>query len=109
MNWIKIFSPAIMEGPDFIKEVKLSGKKLCIVKDGDQLFAVQNRCPHAGASLSGGWCINGSIVCPYHRHEFSLETGRGKAQQGNYLETFPVDFRTDGIYVGLKDSWWKFW
>ncbi len=109
MNWIRIFPVEILSGDDFIKRIVVSGIKLCVVKTGGQLFVVQNKCPHAGADLSNGWCSEGNIVCPYHRHEFNLITGRGKPGQGNYINTYPVENRDDGIYVGLKDSWWKFW
>ncbi len=109
MIWIKIFPAEVLDGEDFIKKINVSGKKLCAVKTGDRLFVVQNKCPHAGAELSQGWCSNGNIICPYHRHEFNLETGRGKAGQGNYLNHYPVEARGDGIYVGLKKSWWQFW
>ena len=109
MNWIKILPPSALTGPDFIKQLKVSGTTVCLVKSGEKLFAVQNRCPHAGADLSGGWCREGHIVCPYHRHEFDLETGRGKAEQGNYINTYPVSIRADGVYLGFKKPWWKFW
>ena len=109
MKWYKLFSPAVLNGADFIKRVEVSGRKLCAIKISDKIFVIQNSCPHAGADLSKGWCRNGNIVCPYHRHEFDLATGRGMAGQGNYVNTFPVENRDDGIYVGLKDSWWKLW
>ena len=109
MKWYKLFSPDVLNGADFIKRVEVSGRKLCVVKISDKIFVIQNSCPHAGADLSSGWCRNGNIVCPYHRHEFDLATGRGIAGQGNYVNTYPVESRDDGIYVGLKDSWWKFW
>ncbi|MEJ7779861.1 MAG: Rieske 2Fe-2S domain-containing protein [Daejeonella sp.] len=109
MKWFKVFSKDILSGPDFLKQVHISGKRVCVVKAEGKIFAVQNRCPHAGADLSKGWCRNGNIVCPYHRHEFNLETGRGKASQGNYIQTYPVEVRADGVYVGVKKAWWKFW
>ena len=109
MNWIKIFHRDVLQGEDFVKKIDVSGKKLCAVKDGDKLFVVQLKCPHAGADLSQGWCNNGHLVCPYHRHEFDLETGRGNQGQGNYINTFTLETRQDGIYIGVKDTWWKFW
>jgi nitrite reductase/ring-hydroxylating ferredoxin subunit len=109
MKWIKIFPLEILDDRDFIKRIEVSGKKLCTVKTGRRLYVVQNKCPHAGAELSQGWCSDGNLICPYHRHEFSLESGRGKAGQGNYLHTYPVEIRDDGIYLGLKSTWWKFW
>ena len=109
MRWFKVFSTNVLNGDDFVHRIEVSGKKLCAVKTGDNLFVIQNKCPHAGADLSSGKCVNGKIICPYHRHEFDLVTGRGKPGQGNYVNTYPIEKRDDGIYVGLKDTWWKFW
>lgn len=108
MKWFKLFAAGILTSPDFIKLVTVSGKKLCIVKEGQRIFAVQNKCPHAGADLSQGWCDKGNLVCPYHRHEFNLETGRGAPGQGDYINTYPVEIREEGVYVGIKEFWWKF-
>lgn len=108
MKWFKLFAAGILTSPDFIKLVTVSGKKLCIVKEGQRIFAVQNKCPHAGADLSQGWCDKGNLVCPYHRHEFNLETGRGAPGQGDYINTYPVEIREEGVYIGIKEPWWKF-
>lgn len=109
MNWIKIVSIDKLSKEDFISKVNVSGKKICLVRTEGNLFAVQNRCPHAGAQLSNGWCSKGKIVCPYHRQEFDLQTGRGAEEQRNYVDTYPLDMRKDGLYIGIKKPWWKFW
>ena len=109
MDWIRIFTPGVLQEEDFIKKIIVSGKNLCAVKNGGKLYVVQNKCPHAGADLSQGWCSKGNLICPYHRYEFDLETGRGKAGQGNYIDTYPLETRNDGVYIGIRQSWWKFW
>ncbi len=109
MNWIKLFPLTILSSEDFIKKVTVSGKKLCLVKTEGKLFAIQNKCPHAGAQLSNGWCFKGKIICPYHRQEFDLETGRGADGQNNYVDTYPIEIQEDGVYIGIEKPWWKFW
>ena len=105
MKWIKL----AMELPedDFVKTVKFDGKKLCLVRHQNKLHALQNSCPHAGGILSGGWCKNGNIVCPLHRYEYNLETGRGLAGQNDYVDVYPIEQREDGFYVGLPEGFWK--
>lgn len=110
MKWIKVFShQEILTSDNFLKSVRVSGKKLCMVKVEGSFYAVQNKCPHAGADLSQGWCSEGKLVCPFHRHKFNLETGRGDPGQGDYLNTYPVELREDGVYVGIRKPWWKIW
>lgn len=105
MKWIKL----AMELPedDFVKTVKVDGKKLCLVRHQNKLHALQNSCPHAGGILSGGWCKNGNIVCPLHRYEYNLETGRGLAGQNDCVDVYPIAQREDGFYVGLPEGFWK--
>lgn len=105
LKWHKI--EAEIPGDEFVKQINVNGKKLCLVKHQQQLFAVQNTCPHAGGVLSGGWCKNGNLICPVHRWEYSLQTGRGAEGQGDYIDTFPLEERADGVYVGFKESFWK--
>ncbi len=105
MKWHKIDEQ--LPDEEFVIPVKVDGKKLCLVKHAQQLYAVQNTCPHAGGILSGGWCKNGYLICPIHRWEYNLENGRGATGQGDYIDTYPVEIRADGIYIGLKESIWK--
>lgn len=105
LNWIKVNEPIPTE--DFVQQIKLEGKKLCLVRADGKLYAVENTCPHAGGILSGGWCKSGNIICPIHRWEYNLENGRGAPGQGDYINTYPIEDRSDGIYIGIKIGLWK--
>ncbi|QNL48700.1 Rieske 2Fe-2S domain-containing protein [Olivibacter sp. SDN3] len=88
-----------------IRKIKRAGKHICLINHENKYFATSWRCPHAGADLSNGWCEEGRIVCPYHRHAFDLETGRGDKGQGNYINTYPIEKRDGKWYVGWKTNW----
>ncbi|MXV15673.1 Rieske (2Fe-2S) protein [Hufsiella ginkgonis] len=107
-NWIKV-SPPITGAEDFVKPVLADGKKLALVFGDGKYFATQSYCPHAGADLSRGWCKSGKLICPHHRYEYDLVTGRGNPLQGDYIDVYPVEARADGIYVGfeVKKSLWE--
>ncbi|MNY44660.1 Assimilatory nitrite reductase [NAD(P)H] small subunit [compost metagenome] len=105
LKWHKI--DAEVAEQDFVQQIRVDGKKLCLVKHHGDFFVVQNYCPHAGGVLSGGWCKNGHLICPVHRWEYNLHTGRGAEGQGDYIDTYPVEVRADGLYVGFKESWLK--
>ena len=105
LKWVKIFSVGILKEKNFIKLVKVQGKKICVVKVNEDFFAVQNRCPHAGAELSQGFCSDKKLICSHHRYEYDLETGRGKEGQGDYVTTYPIKITHDGIYLGFKEKW----
>lgn len=105
MKWVKIDEPIPEE--EFIKQIKINGKKLCLIRHHNQLYAVQNTCPHADGILSGGWCKDGQVVCPIHRYTYNLATGRGAKGQGDYIDTYPIEERIDGVYIGFKEGLWK--
>lgn len=89
---------------DFVMQVKVAGKKLCLIRNEAEVHLVQNSCPHAGGILSGGWCKNGMVICPLHRYAYSLENGRGAEGQGDYIEVYPVRVEGDGLYAGFRQN-----
>ena len=103
MKWYKVFDSEVLQKDDFIKAVTVNGKKLCAVKSGEELFITQAYCPHAGAGLSGGWCKDGKLICPFHRYEYDLYTGKGAVGQGDYIDIYPSEKLEDGVYVGLPE------
>lgn len=86
-------------------EIEVKGKKICIAKINESLFACSQKCPHAGGYITDGFIdAGGNVVCPLHRYKFSLQSGRNTSGEGYYLKTYPLEKRTDGIYVGLEEN-----
>lgn len=102
LRWYKI-EEKIPEG-DFIRQIDLAGKKLCLLRNEGKIHLVQNMCPHAGGTLSGGWCEHGKLICPIHRYAYDLENGRGAEGQGDYIDIYPLREETDGLYAGFRQS-----
>ncbi|NGF55628.1 Rieske 2Fe-2S domain-containing protein [Parapedobacter sp. SGR-10] len=102
--WYAIQVP---EGEGKVHRIIVDGKKLCVVVQNGKPYATSSRCPHAGADLSQGWCEEGRLVCPYHRHRFDLQTGRGDPGQGDYIHVYPMKKENGQWYVGLERPWWR--
>ena len=47
-----------------------------IVRQRGRVCALAHSCAHLGGPLSEGTLNDGSVVCPWHGSEFSLEDGR---------------------------------
>ncbi len=109
MKWIKLPIEVTAIKENELIKINAERKQLCLVKYDDEFFATKTKCPHAGADLSQGKCVNGEIECPFHRYRYDLKTGRGTAGQGDYLQTYPVKSEKGELYVGFEDAWWKFW
>ncbi|WP_454802557.1 Rieske (2Fe-2S) protein [Mucilaginibacter phyllosphaerae] len=97
----------ILNGAPFIKKAKVSGKSILIISYENELFALGAICPHAREDLSGGWCTDGKLVCPYHRFSYNLQTGQGSPGQNDYVESYPVEIRTGEVYIGIESFWDK--
>jgi nitrite reductase/ring-hydroxylating ferredoxin subunit len=88
-----------------LRTIVIEGKKICMARLESGYYAVDNKCPHAGAHLSAGWCENQLVVCPIHRYKYDLKTGKG--MQGDFVQPYPVEVRKDGVYIGLEKKWWQ--
>ncbi len=112
MAWYKVIEQADLSQP-FIKKVKAGGKSICLVNNNGQLFALTAVCPHAGADLSQGWCNEQRLVCPRHRYEYDLHTGKGVPGQNDYVNTYAVKIEGTDVYIEIKlwtesvKSWFK--
>lgn len=57
--------------PGAVVGVRLLGRAIALWRNGDQLLAWADQCPHRGAQLSLGQVKGGALVCPYHAWEFN--------------------------------------
>jgi nitrite reductase/ring-hydroxylating ferredoxin subunit len=81
--------------------VVLKERPLCFVRMNGELRALADRCPHQGKPLSGGWCDEGHVVCPYHRFHFDPVTGKARHGVCSNVEVFALEQRKDGLYIGF--------
>ncbi len=73
-----------------------------ILSDGTRAFAaVDDRCPHAGASLASGWLDGDQLVCPLHGWEFDLDTGTCPVGAEWAVQTWPVREVGGRLQLGL--------
>jgi 3-phenylpropionate/trans-cinnamate dioxygenase ferredoxin subunit len=63
--------------PGTAVKVEVAGVPVCVVRCGDDVFAIGDICSHANISLSEGevMCDEREIECWKHGSMFSLETG----------------------------------
>lgn len=66
-----------------------------------QFHAIDNACPHRGASLAGGPVEGSRVTCPWHGWEFDIPTGKMWKSDG--VRTHPVKIEGDEIWVALEE------
>lgn len=80
------------------------GRRICLVRDGNTVYAVDDRCPHRDFALSGGDVVAPCVLeCPWHGAHFDVRTGavlQGPATDA--LATYVVRVEADGIFVGPR-------
>lgn len=58
--------------------------------DDDQVFAIDDRCPHKNGPLSEG-IVHGTLVtCPLHNWVFDLNTGQAQGADQGQVASFAV-------------------
>ncbi len=106
-RWFKI-ADSIKEidfAENGMAEITVNGKTVCLALHNDTLTACTQKCPHAGGTLSHGYLdALGNIVCPVHRYKFSLQNGRNISGEGYFLKTFPVEIRSNGVFIGFEEN-----
>ena len=86
-----------------IAEVK--GKKICVGRRGEEVFAFAYKCPHAGGILADGYIdALGNVVCPLHRYKYDMKSGRNVSGEGYHLKHWPLDIREDGVYIEMEEA-----
>ena len=106
IEWVKIFQSdalartAIQENT--LRLIIVYGKRICLTVHGGKFFAVQDRCPHNGASLSEGKINHREeIVCPLHGYRFQLNGGMACDSSSADLVTYPIKIDDTGFFIGL--------
>jgi nitrite reductase/ring-hydroxylating ferredoxin subunit len=82
--------------------VSVDGHTLCLFIDGDEVHAVDNRCPHMGFPLHRGTVCDGILTCHWHHARFDLSTGGTFDQWADELRRFPVELDGDSVLVDVS-------
>jgi nitrite reductase (NADH) small subunit/3-phenylpropionate/trans-cinnamate dioxygenase ferredoxin subunit len=86
------------------KTVQGPGKCISVFRDGDRYFAIDDMCPHMGASLAGGFVENGIVTCAWHYWRFRLSDGAWADNPRIKIGSYPVHLVDGEIRLELPDS-----
>jgi nitrite reductase/ring-hydroxylating ferredoxin subunit len=77
---------------------------VCLFVDGDDVRAVDNRCPHMGFPLHRGTVCDGILTCHWHHARFDLATGGTFDQWADELRRFPVRLDGDAVLINATQA-----
>jgi len=65
----------------------------------DEVYALDNSCPHKGGPLAEGIVHGASVTCPLHNWVFSLETGQAQGLDEGSVATYPARVEGGRIFL----------
>ncbi len=84
------------------KCVRVGNRELALFRTSDdQVFAVENRCPHRGGDLSQGIVSGEFVFCPLHDWKICLKDGRVQAPDEGCVKTYRAAVKDGLVYVEL--------
>jgi nitrite reductase/ring-hydroxylating ferredoxin subunit len=85
-----------------MKLVRVEGTPVLLIKQGGQIFAIDNRCPHMGCGFSGGKLEDSTVICPCHDWRFSLQTGEYENEKAFKLVFYRFKISDGKIFVEIN-------
>jgi nitrite reductase (NADH) small subunit len=67
----------------------------------DQIFALEDRCPHKGGPLSQGIVHGTAVACPLHNWSISLATGEALGADKGCTPRIPIKQENGAVYLEL--------
>jgi NAD(P)H-dependent nitrite reductase small subunit len=98
--WIRVAEAGEIP-PGAGRSVSAGARRVAVFNAGGELFAIDDACPHQGASLGQGALDAGRVVCPLHAWVFDLRTGRCPHDSHEPVATYPVRCSAGAIEVHL--------
>lgn len=86
------------------KLVFANGRSIVVLNVESRLHAVDNSCPHNGASLASGRLDGNVLQCPAHGLRFNLATGCMPGAGGLCLKTYAIHEADGHIVIELDDD-----
>lgn len=79
----------------------VNGRVIAVFRQQDDYFAIDDLCPHMGASLAGGYVEEGIVSCPLHAWRFRISDGTWCDNPRIKIDSFPVRVAGDEIQVAV--------
>jgi 3-phenylpropionate/trans-cinnamate dioxygenase ferredoxin subunit len=81
----------------------VDGRSVVLFNIEGTVHAIDNSCPHNGASLANGKLQGRILQCPAHGLRFDLSTGCMPGEGGLCLAKFPVHVQDGRLMLTIED------
>lgn len=101
MEFVKVASTNDLK-PGEMKSVEVEQKEICLANVNGNLYAIGNKCTHAGCMLTDGKLDGPNVKCSCHFSVFNVQTGavvKGPAAEPE--PTYQVKLENGQILISL--------
>ena len=77
----------------------VNGRMVAVFNEGGDFQAIDDTCPHMGASLAGGYMEDGIVTCPWHAWRFKICDGTWCDNPRVKIDAFEVRVEGEEIQV----------
>jgi nitrite reductase (NADH) small subunit len=82
----------------------INGRVVAVFNDAGAFRAIDDMCPHAGASLSSGTLVEGTVTCAWHGWRFHLCDGSWADYRKLKIAVYPVRVLGTEVQVEVPDG-----
>lgn len=82
--------------------VEVRGRYIALFLFQNQVHAIDDLCPHMGASLGAGAVENGIVSCPWHGWRFRVTDGAWVSCPNNKNKVYNVKVEGEDILLDLN-------
>ena len=86
------------------KAFAVNGRMVALFNDAGKYYAIDDFCPHMGASLAGGHMANGIVACPWHAWRFCIQDGTWCDNPKIKIDAFEVRLEGEEIQVKAAEK-----
>ena len=83
---------------------EVAGRLVALFHDGTTYHAIDDLCPHMGASLGSGPFVDGIVTCPWHAWRFRICDGAWCDNPKLKVDVFPVRVVGEAIEVQVPPA-----
>lgn len=102
-RWIQVAEAATLP-PGQGRTVAAGDAELALFNDAGEFLALDDACPHQGASLGTGTLHEGRVICPLHSWVFDVRSGRCPRDTHEPVRTYPTRCRDGVVEVMIADA-----
>lgn len=85
------------------RRINLSTMKIAVFRTQDNdVYAIEDKCPHLGGPLSEGIVHDGCVTCPLHNLVIDLKSGRALEEDGGDVVCFPIQIQGARVLIDLS-------